>query len=128
MSVPRKSAPQRFLELKRELQQLEFFCKGTVLERTMKCGQPSCPCHADPVKRHGPYWEWTYKAQAKTVNVRLSSAAGPLYKAASQQYRRLKSLLNRLEKISRTALANSAKEAQSTAKPTPKKRTRARPR
>lgn len=127
MSVARKSAAQRFLELKRELQQLEFFCKGTVLERTMKCGQPSCPCHTDPAKRHGPYWEWTYKAQAKTFNVRLSSAAGPLYKAASQQYRRLKSLLNRLEKISRTALANPAKEAQSIAKLTPKKRGRARP-
>ena len=127
MSVARKSAAQRFLELKRELQQLEFFCKGTVLERTMKCGQPNCPCHTDPAKRHGPYWEWTYKAQAKTVNVRLSSAAGPLYKDASQQYRRLKTLLNRLEKISRTALANSAKQAQSTAKPTPPKRPRARP-
>ncbi len=85
------------------------------------------PLHTDPAKRHGPYWEWTYKAQAKTVNVRLSSAAGPRYKAASQQYRRLKSLLNRLEKISRTALANSAKEAQSIAKLTPQKRRRARP-
>src|SRR6266404_2375480 len=55
---------QRFLELKRELQNLEYFCKGTVLQRRMKCGQPGCPCHADSSKRHGPYWEWTYKAKA----------------------------------------------------------------
>ena len=113
MSLPRKSAAQRFLGLKTELQQLELFCKGTVLARRMKCGQPNCPCHTEPNKRHGPYWEWTYKATAKTVNVRLSPAAGPLYKAASQQYRKLKTLLNRLDKLSKTILRHQAKLAES---------------
>ena len=126
MLLPRKTAAQRFLEIRPELQRLELFCKGTVLARTMKCGQPRCPCHTDPNKRHGPYWEWTYKAAAKTVNVRLSPAAGPLYKAASQQYRKLKSLLNRLEKLSRTALANSARQAQATANAKPHNRSPAR--
>ena len=82
----------------------------------MKCGQPACACHADPAKRHGPYWEWTYKAQGKTVNLRLTPEAGPIYKAASQQYRELKSLLARLEKHSRTALAALAKNVDSTSK------------
>lgn len=108
-----KSPARRFAELKQGLQKLEYFCKGTVLARRMKCGQPSCACHTDPAKRHGPYWEWTYKAQTKTVNVRLSPAAGRLYKAASQQHRKLKSLLRRLEMLSRTALAALAKEAES---------------
>ena len=58
---------QRFLELRQELQKLEYFCKGTILARRMKCGQPNCACHTDSSKRHGPYWEWTYKAQTKTV-------------------------------------------------------------
>jgi len=105
MPKPRKSPAQRFAELRQELQKLEYFCKGTVLARKMKCGQPSCACRSLPAKRHGPYWEWTFKAQAKTVNVRLSPAAGPLYKAASLQHRKLKSLLRRLETLSRTALA-----------------------
>ena len=122
MSPPRKPAAQRFLEGKQELQHLELFCKGTVLARRMKCGQPGCPCHTDPNKRHGPYWEWTYKAAAKTVNVRLSPTAGPLYKAASQQYRKLKSLLNRLEKLSRTALADFARKAEAKASTAPKGR------
>jgi hypothetical protein len=126
MSLPRKTAAQRFLEMRPELQRLELFSKGTVLARRMKCGQPRCPCHTDPNKRHGPYWEWTYKAAAKTVNVRLSPAAGPLYKAASQQYRKLKSLLNRLEKLSRTALANSARQAEATANAIPNNRSPAR--
>ena len=113
MPEPRKSTAQRFAELRQELQRLEYFCKGTVLARRMKCGQPSCACHSDPAKRHGPYWEWTYKAHAKTVNVRLTVAAGPLYQAASRQHRKLKALLRRLEAVSRTALAALAKEAES---------------
>jgi hypothetical protein len=113
MPRPRPSPAQRFAELKQELQKLEFFCKGTVLARRMKCGQPSCACQGDPAKRHGPYWEWTYKVQAKTVNVRLSPAAGPLYQAATQRHRRLRALLRRLENFSRAALAALAKQAQS---------------
>ena len=113
MSKPRKSPEESFAEIKQELQKLDYFCKGTVLARRMKCGQAGCACHTDPAKRHGPYWEWTYKAHARTVNVRLSPASGPIYKTASQQHRKLKSLLQRLEKLSRAALAALAKQAES---------------
>ena len=70
----------------------------------MKCGKAHCACASDPTKRHGPYYELTYKANGKTVNVKLSPKAAPLYRAASQQYRKLKNLLNRLEKLSQTIL------------------------
>jgi len=56
---------QRFRELKRGLDQLEYFCKGTVLKRMMKCGKAQCACASDPNKRHGPYFELTYKANGK---------------------------------------------------------------
>jgi hypothetical protein len=104
---------QRFRELKRDLEQLEYFCKGTVLKRMMKCGKAHCACASDPNKRHGPYYELTYKANGKTVNVKLSPEAAPLYKAASQQYRKLKNLFNRLEKLSQTLLRYQAKLVQS---------------
>jgi len=104
---------QRFRELKREFQRLEYFCKGTVLKRMMKCGKAQCACRHDPAKRHGPYFEWTYKAGGKTVNVKLTSKAAPLYRTASRRHRKLKSLLNRLERLSQTALHHQAKLAQS---------------
>jgi len=103
---------RRFEELKRELQHLEYFCKGTVLKRMMKCGKAQCACRTDPTKRHGPYFEWTYKANGKTVNVKLTPDAAPLYKAASQQYRKLKTLLRRLERLSQSALRHQSKPAQ----------------
>src|ERR1700685_1546518 len=104
---------QRFLELRRDLEQIEYFCKGTVLKRMMKCGKAHCACASDVTKRHGPYFELTYKANGKTVNVKLTPEAAPLYKAASLQYRKLKTLLSRLEKLSQTILRQQAKLAQS---------------
>jgi hypothetical protein len=104
---------QRFLELKRGLEQIEYFCKGTVLKRMMKCGKAQCACASDATKRHGPYFELTYKASRKTVNVKLSPEAAPLYIAAAQQYRKLKTLINRLDKLSKTILRLQAKLADS---------------
>jgi hypothetical protein len=104
---------QRFRELKQDLDQIDYFCKGTVLKRMMKCGKAHCACASDPTKRHGPYFELTYKVNGKTVNVKLSPEAAPLYRAASLQYRKLKVLLSRLEKLSQTILHHQAKLAHS---------------
>src|SRR5438132_6766700 len=101
------ASAQGFHRARQELQQLDFFLKGTVLKRMMKCGQAQCACHRDPTKRHGPYFEWTYKAKGKTINVKLSPQAAPLYQAATKQHRRLKAILARMERLSRTALAAS---------------------
>jgi len=62
-SAQLKRHTQRFHELKRDLDQLEYFCKGTVLKRMMKCGKVQCACASDPAKRHGPYFEITYKVR-----------------------------------------------------------------
>lgn len=105
---------QRFRQARQELQQLDYFLKGTVLKRMMKCGQPSCACHRDASQRHGPYFEWTYKVNGKTVNVKLSPQTAPLYQAATKQHRKLKAVLARLERLSRTALAHLAKQAEKT--------------
>ena len=105
-AVVLRARAQRFRQARRELLQLEYFLKGTVLKRMMKCGRPQCACHHDPSKRHGPYFEWTYK-----VNGKLTAEAAPLYKAAAKQQRKLKAVLVRLERLSRTVLASLAKQA-----------------
>jgi hypothetical protein len=116
--TPRKSAPgaadQRFRQARQELQQLDYFLKGTVSKRMMKCGQPTCACHRDPSLRHGPYFEWTYKVNGKTVNIKLSKQAAPLYQAATKQHRKLKAVLANMERWSQTALAHLAKQAEKT--------------
>jgi hypothetical protein len=105
-----QSDAQRFEALQRELTQLHYFSKGSLLKRRMKCGQKQCACHRDPAQRHGPYYECTYKLRSKTVNVRLQPEVVPLYRAAIQQHRKLKSLLRRMEQLSRSALAHLARQ------------------
>ena len=104
---------QRLEELKDELQPLEFFCKGTILRRMMRCGKAQCACQKDPAKRHGPYFQWTYNAHGKTVTIKLTRETAPLYQAAARQYRKLKAALHRLERLSVTALSQHAKLLQS---------------
>ena len=104
---------QRFAVLKGELQPLEFFCKGTVLRRMMRCGKAQCACQKDPTKRHGPYFQWTYNAHGKTVTVKLTPETAPLYQAAARQYRKLKAALHRLERLSVNALNQHAKSIES---------------
>ena len=110
-----RNAPDpHFRQARQELDQLGYFLKGTVSKRMMKCGQPNCACHRDPAQRHGPYFEWTYKVKGKTVNVKLSPQAAPLYEAATKQHRKLKTALAKMERLSRTALAKLAKQADQT--------------
>jgi len=104
---------RQFVALKRELEQVSYFCKGSVLKRMMKCGQRRCACHQDPAKRHGPYFEWTYKVRGKTVNVRLRPEEASVYKAATEQYRKLRSLLARMERLSRNAVVRLARRLRS---------------
>src|SRR5437016_4752229 len=68
---------KRFQQLKADLAQIEYFSKGTLLARMVRCGKPQCACAKDPSKRHGPYYEWTYKARGKTVTVLCNRAACP---------------------------------------------------
>ena len=103
-----RSDAQRFEALQLEIVQLDYFCKGTVLKRMMKCGRKQCACHRDPATRHGPYFECTYKVQNKTVNLKLYPEVAPLYRAAIQQYRKLKALIGRMERLSRSALGHLA--------------------
>jgi hypothetical protein len=56
---------QRFRQARQDILQLDYFLKGTVLQRMMKCGRPQCAGQRDPAKRHGPYFEWTLQGQGQ---------------------------------------------------------------
>jgi hypothetical protein len=108
---------QRYSKLRKLLAEIAYFCKGTVLSRTLKCGRPTCPCATNPKSRHGPYFEWTYKVAGKTVHHRLSAQEAEVYTQGSTEYRKLKRILQSMEALSRRALA---REAAATLKTSPK--------
>ncbi|MHB8452543.1 MAG: DUF6788 family protein [Mycobacteriales bacterium] len=77
---------------------------GSIIERHTRCGQASCGCHADPPRRHGPYWQWTRKVAAKTVGRWLSPEQAHDYRSWVDNGRRARELLARLEAISLAAV------------------------
>jgi Family of unknown function (DUF6788) len=77
-----------------------FTAAGTVLQVRTVCGSPGCACHADPDKRHGPYWQHTRKIRNKTVTRRLTPAQAALYQEWIGNERTLRDLLAQMQQLS----------------------------
>ena len=50
---------------------------GSVVKQYMFCGKPSCACHRDPQKKHGPYYYLSYKEGGQSRCEYLGKAASP---------------------------------------------------
>jgi len=80
--------------------EIGFALPGTLTERPMRCGHPSCRCHADPPALHGPYHQWTRKVAGTTVTRFLSDDQLADYSDWFDNQRRLRALLAELEALS----------------------------
>jgi len=94
---------------------------GSIIERFMRCGRTGCACHADPPRRHGPYWQWTRKVAAKTVSRWLTAEQAQDYATWLENGRRFRELLARLEQMGVEAVeaddGKSRKSPEKTARP-----------
>ncbi len=91
---------EKYKKAKAEIDDLGFVLQGSVVERWMECGKAACRCHEDPEARHGPYYQWTWKAGGKTRAVYLTKEQAALCKRWSQNNRRLNQIVSRLRSIS----------------------------
>ena len=80
--------------------EIGFVLPGTLTERPMRCGHPSCRCHADPPQLHGPYHQWTRKVNGKTVTRFLSDDQLADYSDWFDNQHRLRQLVGQLEELS----------------------------
>lgn len=64
MSAP-TDPERRRRELIAEISELGFALPGSLNVVANRCGKPTCSCHADPPKLHGPYLTWTRKVAGK---------------------------------------------------------------
>src|SRR5271169_6048760 len=59
--------------------------RGSVSERTMKCGKAGCPCQEDHKARHGPYYSLTRPMEGKTHSRYLSPEQAELARQQIEQ-------------------------------------------
>lgn len=110
--IPGRSTDQtdQYEQIKQSLLDLGYACPGSVAERFMPCGKPSCRCKTSPQHYHGPYYEWTRKVRAKTVSVRLTRGQAELYRQAVKNNRRLRKVTAQMKAISMRALKQQAQD------------------
>ena len=72
---------------------------GTLTVRAYACGKPSCRCHADPPRLHGPYAEWTRKIGGKTITRRLTPGELIEYQPLFGNAKKLRALLAELQDL-----------------------------
>ncbi len=87
---------------KARIGEIGFICEGSLQELYTACGNPNCRC-ADPERRHGPYWQLTWKEHGKTVTRRLSAEDAALYQQWIANRRQLEALLDQMRDLSRRA-------------------------
>ena len=83
--------------LLRQLAKLGPVLQGTIASRTILRDDANAP---GTKKEYGPYYQWTWKREGKTVTVNLSENQVRRYQKAIDENRKLESLLQQLRAIS----------------------------
>ena len=94
---------RRRLQLKARIAAIDHALPGSINVVMNRCGKPSCACHAEPPKLHGPYITWTRKIEGKTVTRRLTPEQLERYEPWFQNSRRLRELIGELHALSTQA-------------------------
>jgi hypothetical protein len=107
-----KPTAEQAAELRRirhELAKLGPALPGSINIRTGRCGKPSCACHNDPPRLHGPFRSWTRKLAGKTITRLLSQEQLDDYQPYFDNHRRLKELVHQLEQLSLEIIETDAR-------------------
>lgn len=96
---------RRYRELAAELADIGYIASGSLARRHNRCGKPTCRCHADPPRLHGPYWQWTAKINGKTVTRRLTDTQAGLYSEWIANDRRQRELIAAMRQVAAQATA-----------------------
>jgi predicted transcriptional regulator len=118
---------KEYEQVRARLQEVGFIFKGSITLRRLSCGHPNCRCR-DSKKRHGPYYQISWKQKAKTVSRFLPAHIVPLYREWIANAARLTLILRELQEISHKA-ADSIQAAEikhSSTKKSPTARKKAR--
>ena len=89
--MPEEQVPERARELAAKLADPRPMRRGSVSERSMKCGKMGCRCQHDPQARHGPYHSLTRARGGKTQSRYLSAEQAEVARQqieAGQEFRR----------------------------------------
>ena len=80
------------------LSKLNFIAQGAITERTIMRPDPE---HPTTQRAYGPYYQWTWKKQGKTVTVNLTAPQAKAFQKAIDEHRKLDAILDEMRALSR---------------------------
>ena len=99
---------QDYERAKEEIRALGHIVPGTIQRRHYSCGKPNCRCVTEGIL-HGPYYQWTWKRNAKTVTVNLSASQAKTYQKAIDNHRKLEETLQEMRELSLAILEKTTR-------------------
>ena len=94
-SIRRKE--KRFEDLRARLAKLGFLLQGTITERVIERGDPG---GEGGEKTYGPYYQWTFKKEGKTVTKNLTEKQARIYGEAIENHRKMETLIQEMRTLS----------------------------
>lgn len=118
--TPRTDTTAARAEITAEMAAITVALPGSIVIRHTRCGKPTCACHTDIARRHGPYISWTRAVNGKTVTRILTPDQLERYQPWFDNARRLRELTRTLETLSLQTFDTNEQPPQPRP-PTPKK-------
>lgn len=100
-------ARKRQRQIAAEIADLGLCPPGALVQRTTRCGTPTCRCHGDPDQRHGPYPSWIRRVGQKTLTRTLNRDQLERYQPLFDNTRRLRKLISELEALAAEVLEHA---------------------
>jgi hypothetical protein len=88
---------RRHAQLAARLANVGVVTQGTITQRVIERDDPE---HPGQTKRYGPYYQWTWKRQGKTVTVNLTAAQAKAYQKAIDEHRKMETRIEALRGVS----------------------------
>jgi hypothetical protein len=95
---------EKYGRLQEELAQVGLIALGTITPRTILKPHPEDKRRK---KTYGPYYQWTYKLQGKTVTVNLTKDQAVEFQKAIDNQRRLERILKKMLELSRIIMQST---------------------
>lgn len=99
-----RSLQDQYRRLKVEVLHIGLIALGTITPRLILRPDPQDKRRK---KTYGPYYQWTYKLQGKTVTVNLTKGQAVAFRKAIDNQRKLEAILGQMLVLSRTILQDT---------------------
>jgi hypothetical protein len=100
------SLDRRYNMLKRKMGKIRLILQGTITPRTIISYDRNKP---GKKKLMGPYYQWTFKKNGKTITVNLTASQTHFYQKAIDNYREVRNTIQEMKDISLRICDNSFK-------------------